>query len=121
MMTGTVEQDHEETTDDQRQNLEVDSIDCTQPVQFHQGWRNVVRPPEIEDRSCRRIDEGLQTTELVVRQAGQCRVALVQPTKHQWHDQWFVGGQRQAPTYCPQLSQSSKTRNRCFQYLCASA
>jgi len=43
-----------ETTEDQRRNLEVDSIDRTQPVQFHQGWRYVVRPPEIEDRSCRR-------------------------------------------------------------------
>jgi len=38
-----------ETTEDQRRNLEVDSIDRTQPVQFHQGWRYVVRPPEIED------------------------------------------------------------------------
>jgi len=50
------------TTEDQRRNLEVDLIDGTQPVQFHQGWRYVVRPPEIEDRSCRRIDDGLQTT-----------------------------------------------------------
>jgi len=40
----------------------------------------------------------------IARQAGQRRVAVVQPTKHQWHDQWFVGGQRQAPTHCPQLS-----------------
>jgi len=71
------------TTEDQRRNLEVDSIDCTQPVQFHQGWRHVVRPPEIEDQSCRRIDDGLQTTELVIRQAGQRRIAVVQPTKHQ--------------------------------------
>jgi len=45
------------TTEDKRRNLEVDSIDRTQPVQFHQGWRYVVRPPEIEDRSCRRIDD----------------------------------------------------------------
>jgi len=72
-----------ETTEDQRRNLEVDSIDRTQPVQFHQGWRYVVRPPEIEDRSYRHIDDGLQTTELVVRQAGQSRVAIVPPTKHQ--------------------------------------
>jgi len=71
------------TTEDQRSNLEVDAIGRTQPVQFHQGWRYVVRPPEIEDRSCRRIDDGLQTTELVVRQAGQRRIAVVQPTKHQ--------------------------------------
>jgi len=87
---------------------------------FHQGWHYVVRPPEIEDRSCRRIDDGLRTMELVVRQAGQRPIAVVQPTKHQWDDQQFVGGQRQALTYCPQLSQSSKTRRRCFQYLCAS-
>jgi len=53
-----------ETTEDQRRNLEVDSIDCTQPVQFYQGRRYVVRPPQIEDRSWRRIDDGLQTTEL---------------------------------------------------------
>jgi len=72
-----------ETMEDQRRNLEVDSIDCTQLVQFHQGWRYVVRPPLIEDRSCRHIHDGLQTTELVVRQAGQRRVAVVQPTKHQ--------------------------------------
>jgi len=72
-----------ETTEDQRRNLEVHSINCTLPVQFHQGWRYVVRPPQIEDRSCRRIDDGLQTTELVVRQAGQRRIAVVQPTKHQ--------------------------------------
>jgi len=71
------------TTEDQRRNLEVDSIECTQPVQFHQGWRYVVRPLEIEDRFCRRIDDGLQTTELVVRQARQRRIAVVQPTKHQ--------------------------------------
>jgi len=57
-------------------------IDRTQPVPVHQNWRCVVRPPEIEDRSCRRIDDGLQT-ELVVRQAGQRRIAVVQPTKHQ--------------------------------------
>jgi len=44
------------------------------------------------------IVDRLQTMELVVRQAGLRRVAVVQPTKHQWHDQWFVGGQRQAPT-----------------------
>jgi len=72
-----------ETTEDQRRNLEVDSIDRTRTVQFHQGWRYVVRPPEIEDRSCRRIDDGLETTELVVWQAGRRRVALVQLTKHQ--------------------------------------
>jgi len=71
------------TTEDQRRNLEVDLIDRTQPVQFHQGWRYVVRPPEIEDRSSHRIDDGLQTTELVVRQAEQRRIAVVQPTKHQ--------------------------------------
>jgi len=70
-----------ETTEDQRRNLEVDSIDRTQPVQFHQGWRYVVRPPDIEDRSCRRIDDGLQTTKLVVRQAGQRRIAVVQPNR----------------------------------------
>jgi len=68
------------TTEDQRRSLEVDSIDRTQPVQFHPGWCYAVRPPQIEDRSCRRIDDGLQTTELVVRQAGQRRVSVVQPT-----------------------------------------
>jgi len=31
-----------ETTEDQRRNLEVDSIDRTQPVQFHQAWRYVM-------------------------------------------------------------------------------
>jgi len=72
-----------ETTEDQCRNLEVDSIDCTQPVQFHQGWRYVVRQPQIEDRSCPRIDDGLQTTEVLVRQAGQRRITVVQPTKHQ--------------------------------------
>jgi len=66
------------TTEDQRRNLEVDSIDRTQPEQFHQGWRYVVRPPELDDRSCRRFDDGLQTTKLVVRQAGQRRIAVVQ-------------------------------------------
>jgi len=71
------------TTEDQRRNREVDLINGTQPLQFHQGWRYVVRPPEIEDRPCRRIDDGLQTTELVVRQTGQRRIAVVQPTKHQ--------------------------------------
>jgi len=102
-----------ETTEDKRHNLEVDLIDCTQTVQFHQGWRYMVRPPQIKDRSCCRIDDG--TTELVVRQAGQRRVAVVWPTKHRWHDQWFVGGQRQATTYCrPLLSQSNKTRRVVF-------
>jgi len=72
-----------ETTEDQRRNLEVNSIDRTQPVQFHQGWRYVVQQPEIDGRSCRRIDGGLQTTKLVVRQAGQRRVAVVQSTEHQ--------------------------------------
>jgi len=43
--------------EDQRRNLEVDSIDSTQPVQLHQGWRYVVWPPEIEDRSCHHIDD----------------------------------------------------------------
>jgi len=40
------------TMEDQRRNLKEDSIGRTQPVQFHQGWRYVVRSPEMEDRSC---------------------------------------------------------------------
>jgi len=78
-------------------------------VQFHQGWCYIVRTLEIEDRSCRCIDDGLQTTELVVRQVGQHCVVVVQPTKQQWHNQWFAGGQWHAPTYCPQLLQQNTT------------
>jgi len=65
-----------ETTEDQRRNLEVDSIDCTQPVQFNQGWRYVVRPPQIEDRSCRRVDDGTAddgTGSQAYRTASPCR------------------------------------------------
>jgi len=69
MTTGTAEQDHEDNGRPTDHNLEVDLIDRTQPVQFHQGWR--------------RIYDGLQSTELVVRHAGQRRIAVVQPTKHQ--------------------------------------
>ena len=70
-----------ETTVDQRGDLEIDPIDCTQPVQFHQDWHTcMVRPPQIEDRPYCRIHDGLQTTILVVGKARQRCVAIIQQT-----------------------------------------
>jgi len=69
-MTGTAEKDHGDNRK-QRNNLEVKhSIDCTQPAQFHQvPSRLALRGPTTADsRSILpRIDDGLQTMELVVR------------------------------------------------------
>ena len=59
------ERDHDES--DQDGDLEVDPIDCIQPMQFHRGWRHMIVPPQTVYRRRRCVENRLQMTVLVVR------------------------------------------------------
>jgi len=59
--------------------LELDALGCSKPVETGESICNMLRATETSDQPSCHFEDRLETVEQRGREAGQCRITVIQP------------------------------------------